>query len=169
LKLEDSFPSTFLVTPVESSVFYASIFIASTSAVQFRNLKLQIASFAQSQSKRLLLFSVRFLCQASSLDFLSKQNFDFNKLFKEGISYLKSDDENKLKAILLEKREQRRQSNQVQNRLFAERSSTKERTHHPTPPKFGNKCKHLRECARGVIFFTIYTVCACNFTFFTIL
>ncbi len=55
--------------------------------------------------------SNRFLCQASSLDFLSRQNFDFNKLFREGISYLKSDDEKKLRASLEEKRELRRQSN----------------------------------------------------------
>jgi hypothetical protein len=58
-------------------------------------------------------FIFRFLCQASSMDFLSKQNFDFNKLFKEGISYLKSDDEKKLRDSVDEKREMRRQSNQV--------------------------------------------------------
>ncbi len=47
------------------------------------------------------------------MDFLSKQNFDFNKLFKEGISFLKSDDEKKLRDSVDEKREMRRQSNQV--------------------------------------------------------
>ena len=30
----------------------------------------------------------RFLCQTSSIDFLINQNFDFNKLFKDGVSYL---------------------------------------------------------------------------------
>ncbi|KAG5879707.1 hypothetical protein JTB14_008533 [Gonioctena quinquepunctata] len=30
----------------------------------------------------------RFLCQTSSIDFLISQGFDFNKLFREGISYL---------------------------------------------------------------------------------
>ena len=65
-------------------------------------------------SQILSAFHFRFLCQASSMDFLSKQNFDFNKLFKEGISYLKSDDERKLMDSLQEKREMRRQStNQV--------------------------------------------------------
>ena len=32
--------------------------------------------------------SKRFLCQASSLEFLSEHNFDFNKFIGEGISYL---------------------------------------------------------------------------------
>jgi poly(A)-specific ribonuclease len=31
----------------------------------------------------------RFLCQTSSLDFLIGQGFDFNKLFRDGISYLR--------------------------------------------------------------------------------
>lgn len=31
---------------------------------------------------------IRFMCQTSCLDFLSGQNFDFNKLFKDGIPYL---------------------------------------------------------------------------------
>lgn len=31
---------------------------------------------------------MRFLCQSSSIDFLSNQGFDFNKLFKEGINFL---------------------------------------------------------------------------------
>lgn len=55
----------------------------------------------------------RFLCQASSLDFLSRQNFDFNKLIRDGVSYLKSDDEKRLREAIDEKRELRRQSNQV--------------------------------------------------------
>ena len=32
--------------------------------------------------------SKRFMCQASSLEFLSEHNFDFNKFIGEGISYL---------------------------------------------------------------------------------
>lgn len=42
----------------------------------------------------------RFLCQSSSLDFLSGSGFDFNKLFKEGISYLNSTEEEKYRASL---------------------------------------------------------------------
>ncbi|XP_055874675.1 poly(A)-specific ribonuclease PARN-like isoform X1 [Biomphalaria glabrata] len=42
----------------------------------------------------------RFLCQSSSIDFLIAQGFDFNKLFKEGISYLTPEQETKLKAEL---------------------------------------------------------------------
>lgn len=38
----------------------------------------------------------RFLCQSSSIDFLVSNNFDFNKLFREGIPYLNSSDESKL-------------------------------------------------------------------------
>ena len=40
---------------------------------------------------------VRFLCQSSSVEFLAEQNFDFNKLFREGIPYLKPYDEQKLR------------------------------------------------------------------------
>lgn len=29
----------------------------------------------------------RFICQASSMDFLAKHNMDFNKVFKEGMSH----------------------------------------------------------------------------------
>jgi hypothetical protein len=60
------------------------------------------------------------------MDFLSKQNFDFNKLFKEGISYLKSDDEKKLRDSVDEKREMRRQSNQVFTLNFLSIKSLKE-------------------------------------------
>lgn len=38
----------------------------------------------------------RFLCQASSIAFLAKQGFDFNKLFNHGIPYLTKYDEEKL-------------------------------------------------------------------------
>ena len=34
-----------------------------------------------------------FVCQTSSIDFLSQHNFDFNKLFKEGITYMRPDEE----------------------------------------------------------------------------
>lgn len=44
---------------------------------------------------------VRFLCQSSSIDFLTEHNFDFNKLFREGISYLRPYDEQKLREHLL--------------------------------------------------------------------
>ena len=40
---------------------------------------------------------VRFLCQSSSIDFLTEHKFDFNKLFYEGISYLRPYDEQKLR------------------------------------------------------------------------
>lgn len=45
----------------------------------------------------------RFLCQTSSIDFLISQGFDFNKLFKEGISYLNLNEENKYLQYLEEK------------------------------------------------------------------
>lgn len=44
---------------------------------------------------------VRFLCQSSSIDFLTEHNFDFNKLFREGISYLRPYDEQKLREHFL--------------------------------------------------------------------
>jgi hypothetical protein len=47
--------------------------------------------------------------------------------------------------------------------IFVERSSTKECTRQPRPPpKFGHKCKHLRESAQCYNF----TVQVCNFIFF---
>ena len=52
----------------------------------------------------------RFLCQTSSIDFLINQNFDFNKLFKHGISYLRPTEMDKLKTSLRERQEVRRQS-----------------------------------------------------------
>jgi len=44
---------------------------------------------------------IRFLCQSSSMDFLAEHNFDFNKLFREGISYLRPYDEQKLRDHFL--------------------------------------------------------------------
>ena len=48
------------------------------------------------------------MCQTSSLDFLSSQNFDFNKLFKEGVSYLKPTEEKKLRDSITEKQTSRK-------------------------------------------------------------
>ncbi|XP_048761264.2 poly(A)-specific ribonuclease PARN-like isoform X2 [Ostrea edulis] len=48
----------------------------------------------------------RFMCQSSSIDFLASQNFDFNKVFKEGIPYLTSTQESQLKDSLEEKHKQ---------------------------------------------------------------
>ncbi|KPJ02618.1 Poly(A)-specific ribonuclease PARN [Papilio xuthus] len=44
-----------------------------------------------------------FLCQSSSLDFLSSQGFDFNKLIKEGISYMTEPMETRLRENLTER------------------------------------------------------------------
>lgn len=40
----------------------------------------------------------RFICQSSSIDFLCKSGFDFNKLFYEGIPYLNVGEENEIRA-----------------------------------------------------------------------
>lgn len=50
----------------------------------------------------------RFLCQTSSIDFLIGQGFDFNKLFKEGISYLNQLEEDKCKKMLEEQYQKRK-------------------------------------------------------------
>uniref|UniRef100_A0A146M4P1 Poly(A)-specific ribonuclease PARN n=1 Tax=Lygus hesperus TaxID=30085 RepID=A0A146M4P1_LYGHE len=42
----------------------------------------------------------RFLCQTSSLSFLAKHGFDFNKLIREGIPYLKPCDESALREAM---------------------------------------------------------------------
>jgi len=52
----------------------------------------------------------RFLCQTSSIDFLTNQNFDFNKLFKQGVSYLRPAELEKLKDTLKGRQQNRRQS-----------------------------------------------------------
>ena len=49
---------------------------------------------------------VRFLCQSSSIDFLTEHNFDFNKLFREGISYLRPYEEQKLKEYFISRNTQ---------------------------------------------------------------
>lgn len=46
----------------------------------------------------------RFLCQTSSIDFLITQGFDFNKLFKEGISYINITEEENYKENLEQQR-----------------------------------------------------------------
>jgi poly(A)-specific ribonuclease len=40
----------------------------------------------------------RFICQSSAIEFLSKNGFDFNKLFYEGIPYLTVEEEAVVKA-----------------------------------------------------------------------
>merc|ERR1712096_491101 len=52
----------------------------------------------------------RFLCQTSSIDFLTNQNFDFNKLFKHGVSYLRPAELEKLKSAMKGRQENRRLS-----------------------------------------------------------
>lgn len=51
--------------------------------------------------------NVNFTCQASSIDFLVKHNFDFNKLFSLGIPYLKDEDVDKLLDKLEDKYEKK--------------------------------------------------------------
>ena len=55
----------------------------------------------------------RFLCQTSSVDFLINQGFDFNKLFKDGIPYLRLSEEQKLKESLIERQAQRKAEDSV--------------------------------------------------------
>lgn len=55
----------------------------------------------------------RFMCQTSSIDFLINQNFDFNKLFKSGISYLRLSEVNKIKENISERQQIRK--NQTPN------------------------------------------------------
>lgn len=52
----------------------------------------------------------RFMCQTSSIDFLVKHKFDFNKLFSEGVSYMRPLELAKLREDLKEKQQLRRQS-----------------------------------------------------------
>jgi len=54
-----------------------------------------------------------FSSQPSSIDFLKKQNFDFNKVFYEGIPFLNAEEESKMRDEVEEKQDKRRQSNSV--------------------------------------------------------
>ena len=65
---------------------------------------------------------VRFLCQSSSIDFLTEHGFDFNKLFREGISYLRPYDEQKLREHFLARNTQ---DSFVSNSLTSPDSTTK--------------------------------------------
>ena len=65
---------------------------------------------------------VRFLCQSSSIDFLTEHGFDFNKLFREGISYLRPTDEQKLREHFLARNTQ---DSFVSNSLTSPDSTTK--------------------------------------------
>ncbi len=55
----------------------------------------------------------RFTCQTSSLDFLASQNFDFNKLIREGVPYLRPCDEARIRESIQEKQTNRRLSNNL--------------------------------------------------------
>lgn len=54
----------------------------------------------------------RFMCQASSIAFLANQDFDFNKLFKQGIPYLNANEEEKLIKRMEEKQKLKEENNQ---------------------------------------------------------
>ncbi|XP_070166394.1 poly(A)-specific ribonuclease PARN [Polyergus mexicanus] len=54
----------------------------------------------------------RFMCQTSSIAFLANQDFDFNKLFKYGIPYLRTNEEEKLAKRLEEKQKIKEENNQ---------------------------------------------------------
>lgn len=49
----------------------------------------------------------KFLSSASSIDFLINHGFDFNKAFKDGISYLNIEQQNRYKELLKEEQNQR--------------------------------------------------------------
>ncbi|KAL6446904.1 hypothetical protein ACFW04_001363 [Cataglyphis niger] len=53
----------------------------------------------------------RFMCQTSSIAFLANQDFDFNKLFKYGIPYLRASEEEKLVKRLEEKQKIKEENN----------------------------------------------------------
>ncbi|XP_067936181.1 poly(A)-specific ribonuclease PARN-like [Watersipora subatra] len=51
--------------------------------------------------------SFEFTCQASSMNFLASHGFDFNKVFCQGISYLRPSAESKIRDTIMEKEEKR--------------------------------------------------------------
>jgi poly(A)-specific ribonuclease len=61
----------------------------------------------------------RFLCQTSSINFLTSQGFDFNKLFKSGISYLNVSEETDYRDKLEERQK-------IRNNQFSPQQSSSE-------------------------------------------
>lgn len=53
------------------------------------------------------------MCQTSSISFLASQGFDFNKLFKLGIPYLTTNEEEKLMKRLEEKQRIRDEGTEI--------------------------------------------------------
>ncbi|XP_071813043.1 poly(A)-specific ribonuclease PARN-like isoform X2 [Apostichopus japonicus] len=49
---------------------------------------------------------IRFRCQSSSIDFLASHNFDFNKVFRDGIPFLTNMEQERLKDLVLERHSQ---------------------------------------------------------------
>ena len=56
---------------------------------------------------------LRFMCQTSSIDFLISNDFDFNKLFKDGIPYLRPGDEARLRETISDRQESRRSTGKL--------------------------------------------------------
>ena len=72
-----------------------------------------------SNKNELLIFhcrlapDLRFMCQTSSIDFLISNDFDFNKLFKDGIPYLRPGDEARLRETISDRQESRRSTGKL--------------------------------------------------------
>jgi poly(A)-specific ribonuclease len=58
---------------------------------------------------------VRFLCQSGSMDFLAAQGFDFNRVFREGVTYLTPADEDKQRTAILNKYQQMNERQQQES------------------------------------------------------
>ncbi|KAI0224703.1 Poly(A)-specific ribonuclease PARN [Lamellibrachia satsuma] len=82
---------------------------------------------------------IRFLCQSSSIDFMVSQDFDFNKVFKDGIPYLLPSAEEKLRESLHHKHQLMEDNHDVSSPGFSPTSNRKE------PPKIPDEHKEFIE------------------------
>ncbi|CAB4057115.1 PARN [Lepeophtheirus salmonis] len=100
--LSERYEKTIRPSITQFIVFQFGLSIFSPGSIS-GTLKNRSYNFHVWQGSSVPSMDVRFLCQSSSIDFLAGQNFDFNKLFKEGISYIRLSDASRLKQNLIEK------------------------------------------------------------------
>lgn len=89
-----------------------------------------------------------FSCQGSSLSFLSANNFDFNKLFKSGISYCNAAEEEKVQQEVKEKQALR--AEQLKLRIGTEEQDTSNRNFIPIPSHEEDMIFNAREKIHNV-------------------
>lgn len=90
-----------------------------------------------------------FSCQGQSLSFLASNGFDFNKLFKSGVSYMNAVEEEKLRKDVEEKQTLRME--QLKQRTCNEETDTSDRNFIPIPEKEVELMDKVRAKVQNII------------------